>query len=778
MAFLDYNKARELVQKSITDGAFSSSQEALTSLTEGGHTVEGWNDTAPNAMKNKVKYNPFRPSGIFTGSGTRLSEGMGEQVQQIHAGSQRTLSGEQTVPEQALQTVGNIGDIAGEVIGEGATAAAKLFDEIAPQQSADIQNEVQRYIELAKNPELREEGGALDDVLATFVTSPTGQGALRAAERGAESYIAWSEENPRAAANWEAIASIGLWMFGFKGIKPAAKAIKGGSKAIAGGEAGQAVRQIATEAGEGLAQEAKFVAGGIKKAGTKAGERAVKAGEFITSPRVTTEELRTTLASRVSGVDRELLKKAKTNPRDIEKALSTVKDAPIGSFHNLADRTAKAVQGIRETAAKAFTEAKKPFVEAGETFDLSQKLSDVATKLNETSSLIKINQLRNKAGKFISTFKVEAPVGVLKSREQKIIQSMVDRIRAATNLTPDEVINLRAELGAFTESLPTVQGKTSQATRIANRLTGSTLDAMEKILPKELSGAYAIYRRYYDIYDKLGKKLLNKKGNLKTTAEGVIAGSGTENKQQMRNLLEEIGEELGININDEVGNIIAIKEALGQKIPGELPLSSISKHGAINEFITTIREMVVGKEATIKKFIEAGKKPKTPPIPKAKAPSGGAKTTAKAAELDPTKFKTAEEFAVNNPAYKEAFLGRGDEDLATFKEYGKESIQLTIDEVKELPNKIRVYRGIPRDADINKIDVDPRINIENQSWTTERSVAKKFGEQVIEKTVNKSDIDIEATISRRIIHQVLNEAEIVIKTKPQLTDIFNKAKGL
>lgn len=375
-------------------------------------------------------------------------------------------------------------------------------------------------------------------------------------------------------------------------------------------DAGRLLGEVGITLPIGGATAVEKTVGAVKKVGEKvpvvAKSIATKAQQTATKNAKTAGAIRTSVTSKVSGIDPVLLQEAKTNPLKIEKALKTVKDSPRGSFHEIAKRTAGAIKNLRDSAQKAFTTAKKPFVESNRTFDLSKKLPEVTAKLNETSPLVKITQLRDKTGKLTSQFRVEAPVGILDTKEQKIIQGMVDRIRTAKKMTPDAVLNLRSELGSFYESLPSVAGKSTPAQKIAKQLMGDTIQSVEAILPKELSGAYSMYRKYYDIYDKLGKKLLDSKGNLKTTAEGILSSSAGNDKEQMRNLLRVIGEELGIDINTEVANITAIKKMLGQPISGQR--LKLTRSGVVDEALAHLRDLVAGKETVLKRYISAGKK--------------------------------------------------------------------------------------------------------------------------------------------------------------------------
>jgi len=121
-------------------------------------------------------------------------------------------------------------------------------------------------------------------------------------------------------------------------------------------------------------------------------------------------------------------------------------------------------------------------------------------------------------------------------------------------------------------------------------------------------------------------------------------------------------------------------------------------------------------------------------------------------------------FNPHNPLYLEAWLDVGDEDMDSYEEYGIETIERIIDEVKNLEFPLRIYRGI-RTSDINGIhDLINNPKYDNISWSTSKHVSKGFGNVVYTGIVeNMDDINLEYTIYRRVLHKPLDENEIVMK---------------
>ena len=121
-------------------------------------------------------------------------------------------------------------------------------------------------------------------------------------------------------------------------------------------------------------------------------------------------------------------------------------------------------------------------------------------------------------------------------------------------------------------------------------------------------------------------------------------------------------------------------------------------------------------------------------------------------------------FDPHNPLYLEAWLEIGDEDMGSYEDYGVDSIQHIIDEVKELEFPLRIYRGIST-SDIKGVhDLVNNPEYDNTSWSTSRYVAEGFGNVVYTGIVeNMDDINLEYTIYRRVLHKPLYENEIVMK---------------
>jgi len=121
-------------------------------------------------------------------------------------------------------------------------------------------------------------------------------------------------------------------------------------------------------------------------------------------------------------------------------------------------------------------------------------------------------------------------------------------------------------------------------------------------------------------------------------------------------------------------------------------------------------------------------------------------------------------FNPRNSLYLDAWLNVGDEDKESYKEYGlTQTIPRIIEEVKKLQFPLRIYRGIS-DFGSKEINVINNPEYDNISWSTNKNIAEKFGNNVFTGVVEKmEDINLEYTIYRRILHKPLDENEIVMK---------------
>jgi hypothetical protein len=72
------------------------------------------------------------------------------------------------------------------------------------------------------------------------------------------------------------------------------------------------------------------------------------------------------------------------------------------------------------------------------------------------------------------------------------------------------------------------------------------------ILRDDLQDAYKSLSDYHNLYDDFGKRIINSDGTVKEGAESFLSNSANMNKGEIRNIINNASQKLGIDINDAV----------------------------------------------------------------------------------------------------------------------------------------------------------------------------------------------------------------------------------
>jgi 5'-deoxynucleotidase YfbR-like HD superfamily hydrolase len=80
----------------------------------------------------------------------------------------------------------------------------------------------------------------------------------------------------------------------------------------------------------------------------------------------------------------------------------------------------------------------------------------------------------------------------------------------------------------------------------------ATEKAIDDILPKQLKQANADYRRYEQLKDAFGNRIVDADGNLKDSAETFISNLGNLNKGELRAKVKAFEDITGIDLVDEI----------------------------------------------------------------------------------------------------------------------------------------------------------------------------------------------------------------------------------
>lgn len=103
------------------------------------------------------------------------------------------------------------------------------------------------------------------------------------------------------------------------------------------------------------------------------------------------------------------------------------------------------------------------------------------------------------------------------------------------------------------------------------------------------------------------------------------------------------------------------------------------------------------------------------------------------------------------------------------------SIKSTIAEIESLKFPLRIYRGLnEKEVDLSNFHHHESGNV---SWTYNLNVAKEFanGGIILTGIIDYEDVDFQSTINRNVLHQLLDEDEIVLKdnTKIKYLKFYN-----
>lgn len=374
--------------------------------------------------------------------------------------------------------------------------------------------------------------------------------------------------------------------------------VLGGGGAIVGKLGTAAKANTLVKLGKGLEKAANLVdpAQGVAQGLGKTLSTAQKGSTGLAEK---TRPLRTEVASRVSGVERNILEQAYKEPAATEAALNAAKIAPKSEYYQLTKNLATKIKGLKAQAKEAFTEAKKPFVEQGKTFDLSQRVSDIAKSVNRSSESVKLKQLRDKSGKLTTKFEI---TGVPDQKVASVLNQTIEKVRTAKNLKPDEIISLKKFFNEQAKKLPLQSdGSKSFYHTVLKSIENKTLQAANELLPRGLQEAYGQYRSYYDVYEKLGKKLFDGKGNLRPTAEAFLKSTTRENKAAVRVMLDEVGDSLGLNINKEIERILNAQKVLKQDTTSR---ARLQMGGLTQRAIDEVQDLVANRETTVRRVIQ------------------------------------------------------------------------------------------------------------------------------------------------------------------------------
>ena len=183
-------------------------------------------DRNPEKFKDIITTKPTQPQlpqelqpeklGFFGG----VKEDITGRAENFIKSAERLERGEQTLPETSLQVTGHAVGGLFDIFGRGLTSVGRGIGKTASALTPDV-------IEDPVKEKVKQAGLKL-------LQTKVGQAGLSALSGGVESYDKWKSENPRAAANLEAVVNIGS-LFPARAIgKAGAKPVVKGAGSLAG----------------------------------------------------------------------------------------------------------------------------------------------------------------------------------------------------------------------------------------------------------------------------------------------------------------------------------------------------------------------------------------------------------------------------------------------------------------------------------------------------------------------------------------------------------------
>jgi len=262
----------------------------------------------------------------------------------------------------------------------------------------------------------------------------------------------------------------------------------------------------------------------------------------------------------------DFYKLAKNAPEEVERLKDIVSANPSNPFLGLAENIGSSINDLKKVAKTTFDSAiesvKTQFPNTS--FNLANKLPEINKTLNEFRLSVKQSR---EAGKFISSGEkvvVEATTRTTPWTKQEVdkISELVRKL-SVKDMTLDELLDFDASVKTFFDEA--VRKDNKKLIALAGRLVEDSTKFIDDVLP-EVNEANQLYKDYYSVLKKLGNKIVDSKGNIKTSAEGFLSNINNLNKGEIRDLAQDVSRTLGINITKEVQGIKNI-QSLSELVP-------------------------------------------------------------------------------------------------------------------------------------------------------------------------------------------------------------------
>ena len=279
---------------------------------------------------------------------------------------------------------------------------------------------------------------------------------------------------------------------------------------------------------------------------------------------------------------------AKESPEKVQQLRQFVSEEPTKPMLGLAKRIVGRLQEMKTQAQEAYKLAADTWRQtAGEqTFDFTKRLDQLNEPLGEFG--LKVERVRDPATGAITAdiaLGAKGKIMPFSKEEQEAVSKLLDEIKNAKALSPDDVPLLLDKFDETYDAIPlNPDGTAKKSHALIMKLKRSFDDQIQETLPTELKNARRMYRDYYETYDDVGSKVMNKAGEVRDTAESFLGNLSGLNKGAVQERITRASQKLGFDVTNAAADLKLAQEMI-QTVPQTTK----------NRTMDIIRGLVTGK---------------------------------------------------------------------------------------------------------------------------------------------------------------------------------------
>ena len=297
-------------------------------------------------------------------------------------------------------------------------------------------------------------------------------------------------------------------------------------------------------------------------------------------------------ASFLTNVDQEVFKRVANSPEYAQKVLKSSDEIIAGGtnpYFSKAEELAGQFTTAETETKNLFKSQIKQFTDKNQRFDVGARVNEIIDSVDDfrTGKDIQFTQLRNKDGS-LGAYKITKGQFSPYSTEEIVnLNSLVNDIRSAKNITADQLIALDQKIASYYNRVPLGANQTPTPYHAAvMQLKEATESRISDLLPDSLKVAYEKYASLNRAKSAFISKIVDEQGNVRTTAESFLSNLLNKNKGQIQKTILDFEKATGINLLDDVQAIrdaIALSQvnpATGSRISDILKATMFTGGGA------------------------------------------------------------------------------------------------------------------------------------------------------------------------------------------------------